>query len=67
VSKSAEKERTRVSVERYNLREHRAERDELARLLAKITGRRITGTIELHLNQGTPGVMTSSEEQKGTE
>lgn len=51
-------------VRRYNLGEHRAE---LQRLLAKITGRKITGTIELHLNQGTPGAMTSREVEKGTE
>jgi hypothetical protein len=67
VSKGAEKERTLVSVERYNLREHRAERDELARLLAKITGRKITGKVEVDLNQGTPGAMTSREVVKQTE
>jgi hypothetical protein len=48
-------------VRRYNLGEHRAE---LQRLLAKIVGRKITGTIELHLNQGAPGAMTSREVEK---
>jgi hypothetical protein len=51
-------------VRRYNLNEYRAE---LARLLAKITGRKITGKVEVDLNQGTPGAMTSREVVKGTE
>lgn len=59
-----EKDESFERVRRYNLAEHRAE---LQRLLAKITGRKITGTIELHLNQGTPGDMRSREVVKGTE
>jgi hypothetical protein len=60
-----EKEDRLERVRRYNLGEHR---DELQRLLAKITGRKITGTIELHLSQGTPaGAMTSREVEKRTE
>ncbi|HEX7318660.1 MAG TPA: hypothetical protein VF297_32425 [Pyrinomonadaceae bacterium] len=51
-------------VRRYNLDEHR---DELRRVLAKIIGRRITGKVEVDLNQGAPGAMTSREVEKGTE
>lgn len=48
-------------VRRYNLEEHRAE---LRRLLAKITGRRITGKVEIDLSEGTPGAMRSRETVK---
>jgi hypothetical protein len=49
-------------VRRYNLDvEHR---DELRRILAKIIGRKIMGKVEVDLNQGTLGAMTSREVEK---
>jgi hypothetical protein len=62
--KSEEKDEMLESVKRYNLDEYRAE---LARLLAKITGRKITGKVEIDLNQGTPGAIRSREVVKKTE
>jgi hypothetical protein len=46
-------------VRRYNnLEEHR---DELRRVLAKITLRKITGKVEIDLSEGMPGAMRSRE------
>jgi hypothetical protein len=64
MARGEEKTKTLESVERYNLDAYRAE---LARLLAKITGRKITGKVEVDLNQGTPGAMRSREVVKETE
>lgn len=51
-------------VRRYNLEEHR---DELRRVLSKIIGRKLTGKVEIDLNQGAPGGIRSREVVKGTE
>lgn len=59
-----EKDERVERIRRYNLDEYRGE---LQRLLAKITGRKITGRVEVDLNQGTPGDMRSREVVKGTE
>jgi hypothetical protein len=46
----------------YNPGEHRAE---LARVLAKITERRVTGKVEIDLSQGSPSVVRTREIIKG--
>lgn len=42
----------------YSPGEHRAE---LARALAKITGRKVTGRVEIDLSQGSPATVRTRE------
>lgn len=54
----SEKKVKTIREEEYNVREHRAE---LARLLAKITGRKVTGRVEIDLSQGSPASLRTRE------
>lgn len=58
---SAEKGERIERVREYNPQEHRAE---LARVLAKITGQKITGRVEIDLSQGSPGALRTRETVK---
>jgi hypothetical protein len=58
--KSEKVERVRA----YNVAEHGAE---LARLVAKITGRKVTGRVEIDLSQGSPGALRTRETVKTAE
>ena len=51
-----------IREEEYNPGEHRAE---LARVLAKITGRKVTGKVEVDLSQGSPATLRTREVVKG--
>lgn len=47
-----------IREEEYNPGEHRAE---LARVLAKIAGRKVTGKVEIDLSQGSPATVRTRE------
>jgi hypothetical protein len=53
-----EKKVKTIREEEYNPGEHRAE---LARVLAKIAGRKVTGRVEIDLSQGSPATMRTRE------
>lgn len=52
-------------IEEHELTE--AQRAALRRVLAEITGRRVTGSAVINLSQGTPSGVTTHEQGKGTE
>jgi hypothetical protein len=54
----SEKKVKTIREEEYNPEEHRAE---LARVLAKITGRKVTGKVEVDLSQGSPATVRTRE------
>ena len=47
-----------IREEEYNPGVHRAE---LARVLAKIAGRKVTGKVEIDLSQGSPATLRTRE------
>jgi hypothetical protein len=51
-------------VKAYDVAEHAGE---LARVVAKITGRKLTGRVEVDLNQGSPGELRTREAVKTSE
>jgi hypothetical protein len=53
-----EKKVKTIREEEYNPGEYRAE---LARVLAKIAGRKVTGKVEIDLSQGSPATVRSRE------
>ena len=54
----SEKKVKTVREEEYNVGEHRAE---LARVLAKIIERKVTGRVEIDLSQGSPASLRTRE------
>jgi hypothetical protein len=54
----SEKKVKTIREEEYNPGEHRAE---LARVLAKIAGRKVTGKVEIDLSQGSPATVRTRE------
>ena len=54
----SEKKVKTIREEEYNPGEHRAE---LARVLAKIAGRKVTGKVEIDLSQGSPATLKTRE------
>lgn len=54
----SEKKVKTIREEEYNPGEHRAE---LARVLAKITSRKVTGKVEIDLSQGSPATVRTRE------
>jgi hypothetical protein len=60
----SEKKVKTIREEEYNPGEHRAE---LARVLAKIAGRKVTGKVEIDLSQGSPATLKTREVVKEAE
>jgi hypothetical protein len=54
----SEKKVKTIREEEYNPGEHRAE---LARVLAKIAGRKVTGKVEIDVSQGSPATVRTRE------
>lgn len=54
----SEKKVKTIREEEYNPGEHRAE---LARVLAKVAGRKVTGKVEIDLSQGSPVTVRTRE------
>jgi hypothetical protein len=54
----SEKKVKTIREEEYNVGEHRAE---LARVLAKITSRKVRGRVEIDLSQGSPATLRTRE------
>lgn len=58
----SEKKVKTIREEEYNPGAHRSE---LARVLAKIAGRKVTGKVEIDLSQGSPVTVRTREVVKG--
>lgn len=63
----AEKSERLERVKEYNLSGDAETRAARARLLARITGRKVTGRVEVDLSQGTPGTVRTRETVKTDE
>jgi hypothetical protein len=49
------------TIEEYNLCDHEEERAQIARALSKLTGRRVTGKVEIDLTRGAPALLRTVE------